>query len=71
MPTAHLTLLDYADHTRMFWIQLAETAGWDVRTEHGTGGELVAHFEDWHRLERTMTRLGIHMFAIDTGASEL
>lgn len=68
---AHVTVLqqrlleDHAQFT-VFCVCLAETAGWDVRTHRGPGGDLVAHFEDWHRLERTMARFGHNLFAIET-----
>jgi hypothetical protein len=61
-----MTLLDVRYESSTFWIQLAEGAGWDVRTERGTHGEVIAHFDDWHRLERAMARMGHRLFAIDT-----
>jgi len=49
----------------VFWIHLSEVAGWDVWTEPGQRGERVAHFEDWHRLERTMARFGHDLFQME------
>jgi hypothetical protein len=48
------------------WIHLSVTTGWDVRTERGPNGTLIAHFDDWHRLERAMVRRGLSVFSIDT-----
>jgi hypothetical protein len=47
-------------------VRLAAGAGWDVRIERGTAGELTAHYDDWHRLERSMARMGLRVFSIDT-----
>ncbi len=65
MTTAHLTLSARAPESAPVWIQLSEDTGWDVRTERGVRGEVIAHFDDWHRLERAMARLGHRLFAID------
>lgn len=51
------------------WVQLAATTGWDVRTARGLAGELIAHFDDWHRLERTLARLGHPEFTVNTDLS--
>lgn len=59
-------LLEDHSQSTTFWICLADTAGWDVRTRRGPEGALVAHFEDWHRLERAMARFGHDLFAINT-----
>jgi len=61
--TLRMRLLDDQCHITLLRIRLAPTAGWDVRTDRG---ELVGHFEDWHRLERMMARLGQAPFAIDS-----
>ena len=67
MTILQLNLLDDdCDVTRLL-IRLAPTAGWDVRTDRG---ELVGHFEDWHRLERAMARFGHDLFAIDSDCRE-
>lgn len=66
MTTAHLALPGRDCETATVWIRLAATTGWDVRTGQGSHSEVIAHFEDWHRLERTMARLGRHELSIDT-----
>ncbi len=59
-------LLDAHTDLVVFWVYLSEVAGWDVWTGRGRRGELVAHFEDWHRLERTMARFGHDLFQMDS-----
>ncbi len=59
-------LLNAHTDLAVFWVHLSEVAGWDVWTERGRRGELVAHFEDWHRLERTMARFGHDLFQMDS-----
>lgn len=59
-------LLDTRTDVVVFWVRLSDVAGWDVWTESGRRGDLVAHFEDWHRLERTMARFGHDLFEMDT-----
>lgn len=59
-------LLEMHPDIVVFWVHLSEETGWDVWTKAGQRGELVAHFEDWHRLERTMDRFGHDLFEMDT-----
>jgi hypothetical protein len=64
--TADLTLTDPMSLVSTVRVRLAAGAGWDVRIERGMAGELTAHYEDWHRLERSMARMGLHVLSIDT-----
>lgn len=66
MSTADLTLPDHARDASTVRVRLAAGAGWDVRIERGTAGELTAHYDDWHRLERSVARMGLRIFSIDT-----
>lgn len=59
-------LLDAHSDLIVFWIHLSDVHGWDVWTERGRRGELVAHFDDWHRLERMMARFGHDLFQMDS-----
>ncbi len=65
MATAHMTLSGRRPDSGPVWIQLSEDTGWDVRTDRGARGEVIAHFDDWHRLERAMARLGHRLLPID------
>lgn len=66
MTTADLTVPDRMSPVSIVRVRLAAGAGWDVRIERGAAGELTAHYDDWHRLERSMVRMGLRVFSIDT-----
>jgi hypothetical protein len=51
-------VIDHIPSETLLWIRLGETSGWDVLAAGGEGEQIVGHFEDWHRLERTMARFG-------------
>jgi hypothetical protein len=54
--------------SRKAYVQESETSGWDIRMAH-QGGQVVAHCEDWHRLERALARLGASECVFDRRTS--
>lgn len=61
--TPHLEITDV-------WVHLSDTVGWDVRVHKERSGALIAHFEDWHRLERSMARQGLRACLVDSASDE-
>jgi hypothetical protein len=45
-------VLRNAQHTRRFLIQPTSSGGWEVREEHDDRLMRLAHYSDWHRVER-------------------
>jgi hypothetical protein len=44
--------------SRKAYVEKSDTSGWDIRMAH-QDGQVIAHCEDWHRLERALARLGV------------
>jgi hypothetical protein len=46
--------LRFADHVRQYSIYSAGLAGWEVRLEEDRKVRRLAHYRDWHRVERAI-----------------
>jgi hypothetical protein len=53
--------LCHETHTRQFQISDAGSAGWEVREEVDSEVIRVAHYFDWHRVERAQREFERHV----------
>ena len=44
------------DHIRHYSISAAKPSGWEVRLEEDQTVRRLDHYQDWHRVERTLTQ---------------
>ena len=44
------------DHVKHFSISAAKPSGWEVRLEEDRTVRRLDHYQDWHRVERTLTQ---------------
>jgi hypothetical protein len=44
------------DHVKHFSISAAKPSGWEVRLEEDRTVRRLNHYQDWHRVERTLTQ---------------
>jgi hypothetical protein len=46
--------LRHADHVRHYSIAPAKPSGWEVRLEEDQTLRRLNHYQDWHRVERSL-----------------
>lgn len=46
-----------ANRVRHYSIALADAAGWEVKLEENHALRWKEHYQDWHRVERMLTRM--------------
>ena len=44
------------DHVKHFSISATKPSGWEVRLEEDRMVRRLEHYQDWHRVERTLTQ---------------
>jgi hypothetical protein len=45
------------DHVKHFSVSAAKPSGWEVRVEEDRRLRRLDHYDDWHRVERSVTAI--------------
>jgi hypothetical protein len=49
------------EHVKHYSIAPAKPSGWDVRVEEDRTLRRLDHYDDWHRVERSMTAIRLEV----------